>query len=225
MSTHPTRREVLGLFRDRGRRRPVHSNGRTPRARPGVGSMSPSAIRLNTSTIRGQKLPIAGGLPGNCRARAGYRGVEPWVAELDLEAGPKAADRWPTRSESWTLGLFGRERDRFRRVDRRRRSPPHEGPGDEAARCMELTTAIGGNAISRAPPAGVSEKDCFDLPTIATRHSRAGEVGRPAWRDTTTGIVWILRVSLSKLSEVVLRGNSRRPIVALVYPGRQLSFV
>src|SRR5262245_43999011 len=44
-------------------------------------SAEPFGYCLNTSTIRGQKLPLVAEL--EIAARAGYGGVEPWVAEID----------------------------------------------------------------------------------------------------------------------------------------------
>src|SRR4051812_15656911 len=41
----------------------------------------PFGYCLNTSTIRGQKLPIA--REAALAAAAGYQGIEPWVNELD----------------------------------------------------------------------------------------------------------------------------------------------
>src|SRR5881275_2666802 len=41
----------------------------------------PFGYCLNTSTIRGQKLPLAQEI--EIVARAGYQGIEPWVSELD----------------------------------------------------------------------------------------------------------------------------------------------
>ncbi len=44
-------------------------------------SRGPFRYCLNTSTIRGQKLPLVTEL--EIAARAGYQAVEPWVAEID----------------------------------------------------------------------------------------------------------------------------------------------
>lgn len=71
---------------------------------------------------------------------------------------------------------------------------------NEAKRIMDLTAEIGGKRIA-APPAGLSEKDRVDLPTIAQRYRALLEAGKPR------GIVpqlelWGFARVLSKLSEV-----------------------
>src|SRR5437867_1376461 len=52
----------------------------------------PFGYCLNTSTIRGQKLPLVQEV--EIAARAGYQGIEPWVSELDqhLKEGKSLKD-------------------------------------------------------------------------------------------------------------------------------------
>src|SRR5262245_32294019 len=52
----------------------------------------PFGYCLNTSTIRGQKLPLVAEI--EIAARAGYQGIEPWVSELDayMQSGGSLAD-------------------------------------------------------------------------------------------------------------------------------------
>src|SRR5579883_735134 len=47
----------------------------------GRSSEEPFGYCLNTSTIRGQKLPIEEEIV--LIAKAGYQGIEPWISELD----------------------------------------------------------------------------------------------------------------------------------------------
>ncbi len=52
----------------------------------------PFGYCLNTSTIRGQKLPIVQEV--EIAARAGYQGIEPWASELEqhVKAGKSLTD-------------------------------------------------------------------------------------------------------------------------------------
>ena len=52
----------------------------------------PFTYCLNTSTIRGQELPLADEI--DIAAKAGYGGIEPWIKELDrhVETGGKLSD-------------------------------------------------------------------------------------------------------------------------------------
>lgn len=65
---------------------------------------------------------------------------------------------------------------------------------------MDLTTQIGGNRVA-APPAGVSEKDHLDLPTIARRYRALLEIGEQQGVTPQLELWGFARV-LSKLSEV-----------------------
>src|SRR5947209_2310822 len=58
----------------------VLTQPRSPAAEPSAAE--PFGYCLNTSTIRGQKLPLVQEV--EITARAGYQGIEPWVTELDL---------------------------------------------------------------------------------------------------------------------------------------------
>ena len=84
-------------------RRGVHPGCRRPRAlgaapagddRDGVG---PFLLGLNTSTIRGQKLPIVQEI--EIAAKAGYQGMEPWIDELRAIRRGRAV-----RSRTWASG-------------------------------------------------------------------------------------------------------------------------
>ena len=89
MPPKPTRRDDAQPIRHRrGRRRhPGSDRRRPPPTRP---ANEPFGYCFNTSTIRGQKLPLVAEI--EIAARAGYQGIEPWVSEIDqYVAGP--ADR------------------------------------------------------------------------------------------------------------------------------------
>ena len=164
----------------------------------------------------------------NCRssaeieivARAGYQGIEPWVAEIDqyVKDGGSLTD---LRKRIADAGLVGRKRDRLCRVDRRRRGPPQQGL-DEAKRIMDMTAQIGGKRLA-APPAGVSEADRLDLPTMAARYRALLDLG------DQHGVVpqlelWGFARVLEQAERRHVRGGRGRPSAGL-HPGRLLSLV
>jgi sugar phosphate isomerase/epimerase len=157
----------------------------------------PFGYCLNTSTIRGQKLPLVSEL--EIAARAGYRGVEPWVAEIDeyVKTGGSLSD---LRKRIADLGLSVESVIGFAQWivdDDAKRAAGLE----EARRVMDMTAEIGGTRLA-APPAGVTASDRPDLPTIAARYNVLLELG------DAHGVVpqlelWGFAPVLSKLSEVV----------------------
>jgi sugar phosphate isomerase/epimerase len=156
----------------------------------------PFGYCFNTSTIRGQKLPLDREL--EIAARAGFRGVEPWVAEIDeyVKTGGTLAD---LRKRIADLGLSVESVIGFAHWvvdDEARRAAGLE----EARRIMDLTAEIGGTRLA-APPAGFSDQQQPDLNTIAARYQALLEVGDQA------GVVpqlelWGFAPLLSKLSDV-----------------------
>lgn len=100
-------------------------------------------------------------------ARAGYQGVEPWVSEIDqfVKDGGSLDD---LRKRINDLGLSVESVIGFAEWvvdDATRRAKGLE----EAAQIMEMTAQIGGKRLA-APPAGVTDKDHLQLPTIAERY-------------------------------------------------------
>jgi sugar phosphate isomerase/epimerase len=156
----------------------------------------PFGYCFNTSTIRGQKLPLVKEL--EIAARAGYRGVEPWVAEIDeyTKSGGSLAD---LRKRIADLGLTVESVIGFAPWivnDNAKRAAGLE----EARRILGLAAEIGGTRLA-APPAGVTDADRPDLPTIAKRYRALLELG------DKEGVVpqlelWGFSPLLSKLSEV-----------------------
>jgi 2-keto-myo-inositol isomerase len=129
-------------------------------------------IGLNTSTIRGQKLPIVEII--DIAAKAGYQGMEPWLDELNRykDGGGSLAD----------LGK------RFRDVGIQVESaidffewavddPSRRRKGMEAARrTMDLLQKIGGKRIA-APPSGATGEPAVAPQRLAERYRELLELG------------------------------------------------
>jgi sugar phosphate isomerase/epimerase len=156
----------------------------------------PFGYCLNTSTIRGQKLPLVAEL--EIAARAGFQGVEPWVSEIEdyTKSGGSLAD---LRKRISDLGLSVESVIGFSPWvvnDDAKRAAGLE----DAKRVMDMTAQIGGKRIA-APASGISDSDRPDLPTIAARYRALLEVG------AQQGVVpmlelWGFSPLLSKLSDV-----------------------
>lgn len=127
---------------------------------------------LNTSTLRGQRLPLPELV--DLAARAGYDGIEPWIQELDQYV----------RSGGSLRALRDRIRDRGLAVesaigffewivdDDARRARGLE----EARRAMDLVAQIGGKRIA-APPSGATDRADIDLLRAAERYRALLEIG------------------------------------------------
>lgn len=171
----------------------------------------PFGYCFNTSTIRGQKLPLVREL--EIAARAGYRGVEPWVAEIDeyTKSGGTLAD---LRNRIADLGLSVEGVIGFAQWiidDEAKRAAGLE----EARRTMAMTAEIGGTRLA-APPAGFSQGKQPELATIAARYRTLLELG------DREGVVpqlelWGFAPMLNKLSDVtfvaVEAGHARSSIL------------
>ncbi len=156
----------------------------------------PFGYCFNTSTIRGQKLSLVEEL--EIAARAGFKGVEPWAAEID-EYVKSGGTLFDLRKRIADLGLTVESVIGFSPWivdDDAKRAAGLE----DAKRVMSMTAEIGGNRIA-APAAGIGDADRPDLPTIAQRYRALLEVG------DACGVVpqielWGFSPLLSKLSEV-----------------------
>jgi sugar phosphate isomerase/epimerase len=157
----------------------------------------PFGYCFNTSTIRGQKLPLVREL--EIAARAGFQGVEPWVAEIDeyVKTGGTLAD---LRKRIAELGLSVESVIGFAQWivdDDAKRAAGLE----EARRVMGMTAEIGGTRLA-APPAGFSaDAKQPELATIAARYKTLLELGE------REGVVpqlelWGFAPLLNKLSDV-----------------------
>jgi sugar phosphate isomerase/epimerase len=156
----------------------------------------PFGLCLNTSTIRGQKLLLLDEI--KIAARAGYQGIEIWASQIEeySQAGGSLVSLAKEIAEVGlkVAGVIGFAEwivdDEARRAK-----------GLAAAeRIMDLTAQIGGQYMA-APPAGVSEKDHLDLPTIAARYRALLALGAKHGVAPQLELWGFARV-LSRLSEV-----------------------
>jgi sugar phosphate isomerase/epimerase len=156
----------------------------------------PFGYALNTSTIRGQKLPLVAEV--EIAARAGYRGIEPWVSEIDehVKSGGSLGDLRKRIADAGLSveGVIGFAEWIVDDDERRKRGM------EEAKRIMDLTAQIGGQRLA-APPAGASEADRPDIATIAARYRALLELGERQGVAPQLELWGFARV-LSKLSEV-----------------------
>jgi 2-keto-myo-inositol isomerase len=159
-------------------------------------SAEPFGYCFNTSTIRGQMLPLVEVV--EIAAKAGYKGIEPWVREIDqyTAAGGSLKDLHKRLAD---LGLSVASVIGFAEWivdDDARRAKGME----EAKRTMDLTAQIGGTLLA-APPAGAT-KETLDLRKITDRYRALLAVG------DSLGVapqveVWGFSQTLGRLSECV----------------------
>jgi sugar phosphate isomerase/epimerase len=132
----------------------------------------PFGYCLNTSTIRGQNLSILE--EAELASKAGFRGLEPWIRELDeyVKKGNALADLGGRLhdlglSVESTIGFFEWAVD-----DDARRGKAL----DEAKRNMEIVRAIGGTRLA-APPVGLTDRSDVDPKRLAERYRALLELG------------------------------------------------
>lgn len=127
---------------------------------------------FNTSTIRGQKLPLDKEV--ELVAKAGYDGIEPWIGEIDEYAkGGGSLKDLAEKIED--LGLAVEDGIGFAEWivdDDARRARGME----EARRAMDLVRQLGGKRLA-APPAGATDRADMDLGRIAERYRALLELG------------------------------------------------
>lgn len=157
---------------------------------------SPFTFGLNTSTISGQKLPIAEVVA--IVARAGYGAIEPWVREVEAhKAAGKSVD--DLRKQIADAGLSVESAIGFAEWavdDEARRAKGLE----QMRRDMDLVRAIGGKRIA-APPAGMTDVDGADLHALADRYRALCELGEAAG-VVPQAEVWGFSKTMGRLGEV-----------------------
>jgi 2-keto-myo-inositol isomerase len=170
---------------------------------------------FNTSTIRGQKLPLVEVI--EIAAKAGYQGIEPWIDEIEravqsgvtlAELKKRIADHG-LRVESaigFAEWIVDDDVRRARGLERMKRD-------------MELVAQIGGMRIA-APPFGATEQTDLDLLKAAQRYRALLELG------DQTGVVpmaevWGFSKTLHRLGQAALvaieSGHPQACILADVY--------
>ena len=132
----------------------------------------PFGYCFNTSTIRGQRLPLTQVV--DITAKAGWNGIEPWMDEINrhLQGGGKLAD---LRKQIADGGLAVPSAIGFAEWivdDAERRKKGME----QAKRDMDMVAQIGGTRIA-APPAGAKDVS-IDLHAAAERYLALCELGR-----------------------------------------------
>ncbi len=145
-------------------------------AAPPARSSSPGGgkfiLGLNTSTLMGHKLSLVEEI--EIAAKAGYRGLEPWVSELEKHAasGKSLEDvgkqlRDAGISVESSIGFFEWIVD-----DEGKRRKALE----VARKSMELVRRIGGKRLA-APPVGATNAAMPDLLRVAERYRALLEIG------------------------------------------------
>jgi len=153
---------------------------------------------FNTSTIRGQRLPLAEVV--EIAARAGYSGIEPWIDEIQQhvasggslqDLGKRLRDLGLTVESAIGFAEWIVEEDA-------RRAKGLE----QAKRDMDLVAQIGGTRIA-APPAGATDQPHLDLLKAAERYRALLELG--AQRGVTPMVeVWGFSQCLNRLGQAAL---------------------
>jgi sugar phosphate isomerase/epimerase len=129
-------------------------------------------LGLNTSTLRGQALSLIEEI--DIAAKAGYRAMEPWIAEIERYAasGGSLADLGKRFGDSGisvasAIGFFEWIVD-----DRERRRRGLEA----TRRAMDVLRRIGGVRLA-APPVGATDARIADLLTVAERYRALLDLG------------------------------------------------
>ena len=137
-----------------------------------AGAAVPFKYCLNTSTIRGQKLPFDKEL--EIAAKAGYQAIEPWVHKIHEYAGA-GGNLKDLRKRIADLGLTVESAISFFQWiidDEAKRAQGFE----QARRDMDILARIGGKRIA-APPAGATREPGLDLMKAAERYRELLELG------------------------------------------------
>jgi len=163
-----TRRDLLAAGATLGAGAALPAAAQEPTPRPG------EAFRycLNTSTIRGQKVPLDREV--DLAARAGYDAIEPWIREMDefVAAGGSLRDLAKRIRDA---GLTVEDAIGFAEWivdDDARRAKGLE----EAKRSMDLVQQLGGTRLA-APPVGATDRADLDPARIAERYHALLELG------------------------------------------------
>jgi sugar phosphate isomerase/epimerase len=149
-------------------------NAQSPKTQPNGSrpANEPFGYCFNTSTIRGQRLPLAQVV--DITAKAGWDGIEPWIDEIThhLQGGGKLTD---LRKQIADSGLQVPSAIGFPEWvvdDAERRKKGME----QAKREMDMVAQIGGTRI--AAPASGAKDVRIDLDAAAERYRDLCELGR-----------------------------------------------
>jgi sugar phosphate isomerase/epimerase len=163
-------------------------------------SKSPESFRysFNTSTIRGQKVPIVKEV--EIAARAGYHAIEPWMNELEQyvkeggnlkDLGKRIRDQGLTVESSIGFAEWIVDDDQKRKKGL-----------EQARHDMDMVQQIGGKRIA-APPVGATNQADVNLFRAAERYRALLEVGQQIG-VTPQVELWGFSKTLGRLGETAL---------------------
>lgn len=184
-------------------------------ATTGRAASEPFGYCLNTSTLRGHKLPLADLV--EIAAKAGYHAIEPWIEEIEKHAqsGGSLSD---LKKRIHDHGLTVESAIGFAEwiVDddgRRAKGLEH------MRRDMDLLARIGGKRIA-APPIGATDQADLDLLKAADRYRAILELGDKAGVVPQMEI-WGFSKTVCRLGQGALvaieSGHSKACVLADVY--------
>lgn len=206
MTLQPTRREIFAVAA--GAALASHSVAQEP-------PRDPFTYSLNTSTIRGQNLPLVDEIA--IAARAGYQAIEPWINEIEAYVRGGGALRDLARRitdaglrvesaigfAEWIVDDDGRRRQGL----------------EVARRDMDMVRQIGGTRLA-APPVGATQQNDLNLLRAAERYRALCEIGQGIGISPQVE-VWGFSRSLNRLGEAALiameSAHPRACILADVY--------
>jgi sugar phosphate isomerase/epimerase len=198
MESQPTRRYLLSAAGTVLAAAAVKADP-TPATLPPANSAEPFGYCLNTSTIRGQNLPLPEEI--DIAAKVGFGAVEPWIGEIDkfLKAGGALAD---LRKRIADHGLAIPSAIGFAPWivdDDAKRAQGLE----QMKRDMDWVAQLGGTRVA-APPIGANgAKDLSpELAKIAERYRAVLDLGRQMG-VTPELEIWGSSKTLSQLGEAV----------------------
>lgn len=155
-------------------------------------------LGLNTSTLRGHKLPIAKVV--EIAAAAGYKALEPWIDELEAheKAGGSLRDLAKKIADLGMKVVSAIGFAEWAVEDEERRKKGLEN----LRRDMDKVRAVGGERIA-APPTGLTDRTDADLLAVADRYRAILEIG--AGLGVIPQVeVWGFSKTLARLGEAAL---------------------
>jgi 2-keto-myo-inositol isomerase len=175
----------------------------------------PFRFSFNTSTIRGQQLPIVQEV--EIAAKAGYHAFEPWINELERYV-KEGGDLKDLAKRIRDAGLSVESSIGFAQWIVEDDTARKQGL-EQARRDMDLVQRIGGKRIA-APPTGATDKNDPHLLQIAERYRALLDIGQQIG-VTPQVEVWGFSKTLNKLGEVALvaveSGHPQACLLADVY--------
>jgi len=191
-----TRREILGAGIGWGAALTTAAPLSQANAESSTPADTPFAVSLNTSTLRGQKLPLTDLI--DLAARTGYQGIEPWMDDINrhVESGGNLKDIHQ-RIKDRGLKVTGAIAFFEWMVDD---AAKREKALEQIKRWMDQLAQIGGTHIA-APPCGDVKN--VDLLRAAERYRAVLKVG------DTTGVIpaveiWGWAQNITRLGQAML---------------------